>query len=163
MEKLLVALIFSVLLGACRSVAPGAAEPVSQATVSAGKLKGEWQITKVTLPVSGMLKVTSFQVADSECLVGSLWTFIPNNRTGSMSLSKTGCPAFSSPVSWDLAKDGSFGFKFVNPGTKAKNVTQGFRLRLANQSADSFQLVDMVSVGGQNREIVYQFEKIRKP
>jgi hypothetical protein len=76
-----------------------------------------------------------------------------------MSLGKAGCPAFSSPIVWSVTKEGSFTLK-ITEGEKAKRVTQGYYLKLRNQTQSSFQLVDNVSVGGSNVEVVYQFQKM---
>ena len=77
-----------------------------------------------------------------------------------MSLTKTDCPAFSSPIVWSIDQQGMFGLKIVNPGVKAKTVTQGYYLKVANQTENSFQLMDVIDVAGQKKDIIYQFEKI---
>jgi len=77
-----------------------------------------------------------------------------------MSLTKSDCPAFSSPIVWSINKDGMFVLKIVESGVKSKTVTQGYILKVANQAETSFQLVDTINVGGQNKEVTYQFEKI---
>jgi hypothetical protein len=77
-----------------------------------------------------------------------------------MSLTGVGCPAFSSPIVWSINKEGVFGLKFIDPGMKSKKVTRGYLLRIANQSPASFQLIDRIDVGGQQKEVTYQFEKV---
>ena len=76
-----------------------------------------------------------------------------------MSLTKTDCLAFSSPIVWSINKEGVFVLKIVEAGTKSKTVTQGYLLRVANQTETSFQLIDKINVGGQTKEVTYQFEK----
>lgn len=122
-------------------------------------IKGNWVVTNVSYPGSDYIVVNSFQIADSKCFVGSKWNFISNNNKGSMSLTKSGCPAFSSPIVWSVNKEGLLVLKIVEAGTKAKKVTQGYLLRVANQTKTSFQLIDTINVGGQNKEVTYQFEK----
>ncbi|QEE49504.1 hypothetical protein FUA48_07885 [Flavobacterium alkalisoli] len=122
-------------------------------------IKGNWTISSVTYPGSDYIKVTSFDVADSQCFVGSSWKFVSNNNTGEMTLNKVGCPAFSSPIIWSVTKDGSFTLK-ITEGEKGKRVTQGYYLKVMNQSESSFQLVDNVNVGGKNVDVVYQFNKM---
>lgn len=155
MNKFLLLLTLSVLLFACKSSAPTAIDRSSQSG-----LKGNWQITNVLCPELDYFEVNSFQIADSKCFIGSTWNFIPNNNKGSLSLNGADCPSFTSPIVWSINKEGMFGLKIVEPGVKSKKVTQGFLLKVANQTETSFQLVDMISVGSQNREITYQFEKI---
>ena len=122
-------------------------------------IKGNWSISQVTYAGSDYIKVTSFDVADSQCFVGSSWSFVSNNNSGTMSLNKSGCPSFSSPIKWTVTKDGAFTLK-ITEGEKAKRVSQGYYLQLRNQTESSFQLVDNVNVGGKNTEVVYQFQKM---
>ena len=77
-----------------------------------------------------------------------------------MSLTKSDCPNFSSPIVWSINKDGLFVLKIVEAGVKSKTVTQGYLLTVANQTETSFQLIDKIDVGGQKKDITYQFEKI---
>ena len=154
----MLALVSAILLS-CKSSAPSVQTPGADRSLQSG-LKGNWQITNVSFPGSDFLKVTSFQIADSKCFIGSTWNFIPNNNKGSMNLNSAGCHSFSSPIVWNISKDGSFGLKFVASGIKSKTVTEGFILRIANQTDTSFQLIDVINVGGQNKDIVYQFEKM---
>lgn len=77
-----------------------------------------------------------------------------------MSLTKTDCPAFSSPIVWSINKEGMFVLKIVEAGTKSKTVTQGYVLGVTNLTDHSFQLKDIITVGGQKKEVTYQFEKI---
>ncbi|WP_159801586.1 lipocalin family protein [Flavobacterium sp. MK4S-17] len=149
MKKLFLAGVFVVLLSSCSSLD----------TKSQGGINGNWTITQVTYPGSDYIKVNSFDIADSKCFEGSSWKFVSNNNKGEMSLGKAGCPAFSSPIVWSVTKEGSFTLK-ITEGEKAKRVTQGYYLKLRNQTQSSFQLVDNVSVGGSNVEVVYQFQKM---
>lgn len=121
-------------------------------------IKGDWIITSVNYPGSDMIKVNSFNIADAKCFEGSLWKFVSNNNKGTMELTKSGCPAFSSPIVWTITKTGDFTLK-ITEGDKAKNVTQGYFLKVRNQSENAFQLVDNVNVGGKNTEIIYQFNR----
>ena len=121
-------------------------------------IKGNWIITSVNYPGSDMIKVNSFNIADAKCFEGSLWKFVSNNNKGTMELTKSGCPAFSSPIVWTITKTSDFTLK-ITEGDKAKNVTQGYFLKVRNQSENAFQLVDNVNVGGKNTEIIYQFNR----
>ena len=149
MKKFLFLSMFILILGSCGSLD----------TKSQTGLKGNWTISSVTYPGSDYIKVTSFDVADSQCFEGSTWNFVSNSNKGNMNLTKAGCPSFSSPIVWTITKEGTFTLK-ITEGEKAKRVTQGYFLQLRNQTESSFQLVDNVSVGGQNVEVVYQFQKI---
>ena len=153
-------LLLPILLLACKSSAPTSVTSPKIGRNSQVGIKGNWQITNVLYPGSNYIKVNTFQIADSKCFIGSTWTFISNNNKGSMNLNQSDCASFSSPIVWSINKDGMLGLKFVDPSVKSKNVTQGFLLRVANQTNTAFQLIDIINVAGQNKEVVYQFEKI---
>jgi hypothetical protein len=145
-----------ILLFACKSTSVTSTKLDKSSQVA---IKGNWVITSVTYPGSDYIKVNSFQIADSKCFVGSTWNFISNNNKGNVSLTKSDCPAFSSPIVWSINKEGVFVLKIVEAGVKSKAVTQGYLLRVANQTETSFQLIDTINAGGQTKEVRYQFEK----
>jgi hypothetical protein len=125
-------------------------------------MKGNWVIVSVTYPGSEYIKVNSFGIADSKCFEGSTWKFISNNNKGEMALTNANCPAFSSPITWYVNKEGKFVLKVLNAGEKAKKVRSGYLLDVANQTELSFQLVDKINVGGKLTDVIYQFQKINK-
>ncbi|MFP9115845.1 lipocalin family protein [Flavobacterium sp. RHBU_3] len=149
MKKILSLCLMLVLFAAC-----GSLDQKSQSG-----LKGNWTITSVTYPGSEYIKVTSFDVADSQCFVGSSWNFISNNNKGTMTVAKGGCPSFSSPIVWTVTKTGDFTLK-ITEGQKAKRVSEGYFLKMQNQTENSFQLVDNVTVGGKTVAVTYNFSKI---
>lgn len=149
MKKFIFLSMFVLALASCGSLD----------TKSQGGLKGNWTITSVTYPGSDYIKVTSFDIADSKCLEGSSWNFVPNNNKGTMSINKANCPSFTSPIVWTVTKEGAFTLKITN-GEKAKRVSEGYFLQMRNQTDNSFQLIDNVNVGGKNVEVTYQFSKM---
>ena len=160
MKKILLILSVSILLFACKTPSPTAQVTAKTDGKLQSGLKGNWKITSVTFPNSNYIKVNSFQIADSKCFVGSSWQFVPNNNKGTMSINSADCQSFSSAIVWSINKEGTFSLKFIDSGVKSKKVTQGYLLKLANQSESSFQLVDQVDIAGQPKEITYQFEKV---
>jgi len=156
MKKIITVMIVAVLLFACKTTSVTSTKLDRSSQVG---IKGNWVITNVLYPGSDYIKVNSFQIADSKCFIGSTWNFISNNNKGSMSLTKADCPAFSSPIIWSVNKETQFVLKILDAGEKAKKVRDGYVLRVANQTETSFQLIDIINVGGQNKEITYQFEK----
>ena len=168
MKRTITVMMLAILFASCKSKSGTTNEPVKNAPVASTKLdrssqvdvKGNWVITNVTYAGSDYIKVNSFQIADSKCFVGSTWNFISNNNKGSMALTKSDCPAFSSPIVWSINKEGFFVLKIVEAGTKSKAVTQGYLLRFGKQTENSFQLIDKINVGGQDKEVTYQFVKI---
>lgn len=160
MKRLLLLFMLPLFMLACKSSAPTTNLAPKSDRSTQSEIKGNWQITSVNYPGAEYFKLNSFQIADSKCFVGSEWSFISNNNKGSMRLNSGNCPAFTSEIVWSIDKDGKFGLKFIDSGIKSKNVTQGYLLRIANQTESSFQLIDLVNIGGQNKEVIYQFEKL---
>lgn len=154
MKKISVFFILSLILMGCKT---NTATQLDNKTEVA--LKGNWSITSVTYPNQAYIKVTSFDVADSQCFVGSNWSLISNNNKGQMSLSKAGCGEFSSPITWFVNKDGNFVLKILSMGEKSKKVKEGYVLRVANLTENSFQLIDNITIGSTLVDVVYQFQK----
>jgi Lipocalin-like domain len=122
-------------------------------------IKGNWKIASVTYPGSDVIKVTSFDLADSKCFIGSTWKFISNNNKGNFALNSTNCTAYSTPITWFINKEGQFVMKILDEA-KAKTVKSGYVLAIANQSENSFQLIDKINVAGKLTDVIYQFEKL---
>jgi Lipocalin-like domain len=157
MKKSIFLLLFSVLIIGCKSAAPVTNTKVDNK--SERVIKGNFALTSVTYPGSDYIKVTSFDVADSKCFVGSKWKFVSNNNTGNFALDSASCTAFTSGITWYINKEGMFVMKILNE-TKSKKMKQGYILKVSNLTDSSFQLVDKMDVGGQMTDIVYQFSKI---
>lgn len=158
MKKIILMGFLSFLVFACKS--PDSATNTKTDTKSQVAIKGNWQVVSVNYPGSDVIKVTSFDLADSKCFVGSIWKFISNNNKGEMTLNSPKCTAYSTPITWFINKEGQFVMKILDE-SKAKTVKSGYVLRVANQSDSSFQLIDRINVGGNMADVVYQFEKIK--
>ena len=159
MKKVFVLATLGVLMFSCKTSSVTSKKLDKSAQVD---IKGEWVISSVSYPGSEFIKVNSFDIADSKCFEGSKWKFISNNNEGNMSLTKTTCAAFSSPITWFVNKEGQFVLKVLQAEVKAKKVRSGYVLALANQTETSFQLVDKISVGNKATDVVYQFNKTSK-
>ena len=149
--------MFFLLLGLCACKSNPTTSLDKKAEVA---IKGTWGITSVSYPGSDVISVNSFEIADSKCFIGSNWKFVSNNNTGTMAIQKRDCPSFSSPITWYINKEGNFVMKVLNAGEKTKRVREGYVLRVANQTATSFQLVDRIVVGGSSADVVYQFVRV---
>lgn len=156
MKKLILLAVFAVTFASCKSTS---ATNTKLDNKTERLMKGDWVISSVSYPGSEVIKVTSFQLADSKCFEGSTWKFVSNNNKGDMALTKAGCAAFSSPITWFVNKDGQFVLKVLSAGEKAKKVRDGYVLNVANQTESSFQLIDRIDVGGKMTDVVYQFQK----
>lgn len=164
MKKILFLCIIATLVFACKSASSSAA--TTDTTISKKldrptqvAIKGNWVITNVSYAGSDYIKVNSFDIADSKCFIGSTWNFISNNNKGTMTLTSSNCPAFSSPIVWSINKEGLFVLKIVEAGTKSKNIREGYLLKVAGLTENSFQLIDNISVGGQTKDVTYQFQR----
>lgn len=154
MKKILFISFISLLFFACK---PNQAKQLDNKT-EAG-MKGTWTISSVTYTGSDYIKVKSFEIADSQCFVGSTWNFVSNNNKGDVTISKSGCPSFTSPITWYINLEGNYVMKVLNADEKAKKIRSGYVLKLANLTDNSFQLVDKINVGGTITDVVYQFIK----
>lgn len=156
MRKIILVSALAIFFFACKTPSVTSTKIDNKSEVA---IKGNWVISSVSYPSSEYIKVNSFQIADSKCFVGSTWKFISNNNKGNMALSKSGCPAFESPITWFVNKEGQFILKILDAGEKAKKVRDGYVLRVANQNENEFQLIDKIDVGGKLTDVVYQFQK----
>lgn len=151
MKKILILGCFALTLIGCKTATSGKNDVPAQI-----KLKGNWTLTDISYP-SGY-KVTSFHIADAKCFEGSQWKFVSNNNTGTVALnSNRDCPAFSSDIVWNIKQDGTFNLKFIG-SEKAKHVTSGYNMYVANQTDSSFQLIDNTT----EASITYTFVKNSK-
>ena len=123
------------------------------------KLKGDWEVTSVDYDKN--FKVKPFdEGADAKCFVGSHWRLIPNNYSGSYTLSGGGaCPSVIQPIKFEVVNGTEFKFKKLLEGSKAKAVTAGYSLSLISQTTDSFSLEQNVPSGSDNVRIVYNFAR----
>ncbi len=156
MKKVLLLLVFAIAFVGCKPKQTVVNTKLDYKAASV--IKGNWNVSNVSYPGSDYIKVTSFDIADSKCFVGSVWNFIPNNNKGNMALNSSTCTSFTSPITWYINKDGDFVMKIINE-TKSKKVTEGYVLKVANVSENSFQLIDKINVGGKLVDVVYEFQK----
>lgn len=155
MKKIIFLILVTTFLVGCKS------NPATKLDMKSEiALKGNWTVTKVVYPGSDYIKVTSFDIADSQCFVGSQWKFVSNNNTGEMKLNNSSCTSFDSKITWFINKEGNVVMKFLSEGIKAKHTVSGYVLKVANSTANSFQLIDEINVGNKPTEVVYQFSRM---
>lgn len=155
MKKIIFLILVTTFLVGCKS------NPATKLDIKSEiALKGNWTVTKVVYPGSDYIKVTSFDIADSQCFVGSQWKFVSNNNTGEMKFNNSSCTSFDSKITWFINKEGNLVMKFLSEGIKAKHTLSGYVLKVANSTPNSFQLIDRISVGNKPTEVVYQFSRM---
>lgn len=158
MKNLLVAGIVGAIMSvSCSTVKT--AKTAQSDRVEFLKLKGDWEVTSVDYDKN--FKVKPFdEGADAKCFVGSHWRLIPNNYSGSYTLSGGGaCPSVIQPIKFEVVNGTEFKFKKLLEGSKAKAVTVGYSLNLISQTTDSFSLEQNVPSGSDNVRIVYNFAR----
>ena len=152
-------LLLAGILGAAISVSCSTAKTAQSNKAEFLKLKGNWEIASVDYDKN--FKVKPFdEGADAQCFVGSQWNLIPNNNTGSYSLSGGGdCPTVTRAIKFDVNSEKQFSFKVIDAGVKAKNVTAGYVLDFQNQTPTTFTLVQNVPFEGKILKVYYNFTK----
>ena len=149
-------MLFAIVIMGCKSKTPVTSTVVDNKTERA--IKGNYVLSGVSYPGSDYIKVSSFDIADSKCFVGSKWKFVSNNNKGNFALDNASCTSFGSDITWYINKDGKFVMKVLND-SKSKKLKEGYILRVQNVTESSFQLVDLGDVGGKSIDIVYQFQR----
>ena len=157
MKKIIFLSLVSLLIFSCKPSSSATSTKID--SKSQTEIKGNWRISSVNYPGSDVIKVTSFDLADSKCFVGSTWKFISMSNKGNFAINSPKCTAYSTPITWFINKEGEFVLKILDDA-KAKTIKSGYVLRVANQTNDSFQLVDKINVAGKLTDVVYQFEKL---
>lgn len=157
MKKIIFMSLLSVLIFSCKSKSSATSTKIDSRSQT--EIKGTWKISSVNYPGSDVIKVKTFDLADSQCFVGSEWKFVSMSNKGNLSLNSSGCTAYTTPISWFINKEGQFVLKILDDA-KAKAVKAGYVLKIANQTNSSFQLIDKINVGGKLTDVVYQFEKL---
>lgn len=152
-------LLLTGLFGSMVAVSCSTANQAQSARNDNYSLKGTWQITNVDYDKNYKIKPFDEGV-DINCFVGSQWKLVPNNNTGSYSISESACPDVNTQFKFNVTTDRQFSFKKIPNGTKAKTVTAGYFLQLQNQSPNSFELVQTVGDSSAPVNVVYHFQKI---
>lgn len=125
------------------------------------KLKGQWDIANIDYNKEFSVKPFDEGVSIS-CFVGSSWTLIPNNYTGTYNLhGSAACPEKTQAITFSVDKNNVVSIKKVGEGEKAKKVTGGYQLILENPTENSFTLVQSVNADGSPMDIRYNFVRTR--
>lgn len=145
----------AILLTACSANKANQNGPVAVKS----ELKGTWNLVAVNYDPSFSVKPFG-EGLDIKCFQGSTWNLVPNNGKGSYQLTDPNCPSITRNIIFNLTKDGTFSFKVLSPGEKAKNVTAGYFLHFENQTPTSFDLMQNVSDGSTPTQSTYHFQKV---
>ncbi len=129
-----------------------------------GDVIGTWMLNNISfegipdLAVRGLFGENSYK-----CFIGSTWS-LTNSGNGSYSLpTSASCSVKTQSIFWSASTaDETFQFKKLYVGDKAKNVTDGYRLVLANADDNMLTVKSPVEYSGKTAYIVLNFVKAVK-
>lgn len=161
MQKLAFILASAVLLTAC-----GSSKKAGTSVPSRDNVKGNWQVTDIKYSGVATGENLSFTLLDEgseSCVVGSTW-ILPNNGKGTYIIngSGNGCVQGERPIVWSYRKDGGeayFQYKRVEGGVKPKDVTEGYRFRIASADGSTLVLESNIVYEGRPLVIIYTLQK----
>lgn len=156
---LIMAFLFSALM-VLQSCSPKTTTSGTNAT-RRGDVSGTWTLTDVTfegipdVAVKGFLGESSYK-----CFVNSTWT-LTNSGNGTYSLpGSDACAAKTQNIFWSVnSADGTFQFKKLYEGDKAKNVTEGYVMNLISSDGNAMVIKSPISYSGRTANIVLNFTK----
>jgi len=133
-------------------------------TAKRGDVTGNWILTDVTFDGIPDIAVKSFLGESSyKCFVNSTWN-LTNSGNGSYSLPGGDvCAAKTQNIFWSVnAAEGTFQFKKLFEGDKAKNVTEGYVLTLGASDGNTLIIKSPISYSGKTAYVVLNFTKAGK-
>lgn len=150
------------LLGACSS------SKTAQPSADRKDIKGTWLLNKVSydgLTPGAKYNITLLDEGFASCLEGSTWV-LPNNAFGSYTISPSavGCSPGERKIVWSYRQENGatiFQFKKLEEGTKAKKITDGYKLKIISATDDAMQLQSEATSEGKMIYINYQFSKVK--
>lgn len=128
-------------------------------------IKGDWTLTSIKSSAIGDLKITLLNDAEKACFENSTWQFIPNNNTGTYTLSGMTCGTdqrhFTFTIDEVNEDTGLYDFLLKPTNEKGKSETNsGFRLELTSLSETAMQWQQVVNLEGRSITINMNFTKI---
>ncbi|MBK7884716.1 MAG: lipocalin family protein [Chitinophagaceae bacterium] len=131
-------------------------------------INGNWTLQSITTEgasVEGVdikMKASIFNEADYNCFIGSSWSFIANNSTGSYTIANGGnCVGVTRNIKWSIYEpaggEKSFQFKRLENKRTAMDDNNGFRLRITTLEDNVMQLKSDNNFEGRTVTLVYNF------
>ena len=127
-------------------------------------IKGNWVLNSINYSKTGEYKVTLFNDASKECFLDSNWAFVPNNNTGTYTISNSSCTAGERNFAFTIQEvdevTGLYDFLLKPTNEKGKSETnQGFRFKLNSLSDTNMQWQQTVNTNGSAFIINMNFTK----
>ena len=129
-----------------------------------GDVSGNWTLTDVTFDGIPEIAVKNFLGESSyKCFVNSTWS-LTNSGNGSYSLpGSDACAAKTQAIFWSVNNAaGTFQFKKLYEGDKAKNVTEGYVMNLTATDGNTMTIKSPISYSGRTANVVLNFTKATK-
>ncbi len=129
-----------------------------------GDVSGTWILNTVTFEGIPDIAVKSFLGESSwKCFVGSTWN-LTNSGNGSYNLAANSpCGATVQTIFWSVnSADGTFQFKKLYEGDKAKKVTEGYRLELSSSDGNTMVIKSPIDYSGKTAYVVLNYTKAGK-
>lgn len=128
-------------------------------------IKGSWTLNTITYSQPGTYNVTLLNDVSKACFEGSTWQFVPNNNTGTYTISNSSCSNGERYFVFTIQEideaTGLYDFLLKPTNEKYKSETnQGFRLSLTQISETNMQWQQTVIVDGQSFTINMNFLKL---
>ena len=158
MKKIILILFTGILLTAC-----GTNKVIKE---SRKTLKGTWSLNNINYgDADGVYQVRLFDDVSSECFVGSVWRFIPNNNFGNYEITGTNCVGGKRYFVWSIpgGKSTTNYDILLKPTDENMNSTmnnEGYRINLDYLSDNSLRLTQTLQVNGKPFTINMNFTKI---
>ncbi len=129
-------------------------------------LKGTWNLDNINYgDANGVYDVKLLDDASSECFVGSIWRFIPNNNFGNYEITGTDCSSGKRYFVWTIpdVKNATSYDILLKPTDEKMNSTRndkGYRIALDYLTDDSLRFTQTLQVDGKPFTIYMNFTKI---
>ena len=123
-------------------------------------IKGNWTLNKIAYSKTGDYKVTLFNDVAKECFEGSSWKFVPNNNSGTYTISNADCVNGERDFIFVVQEiDATSGYYDFLLKPKNKEGNKGFRLQLTELSESTMQWKQYLNVDGTQFIINKNFTK----
>ncbi|NIG52253.1 lipocalin family protein [Chitinophaga sp. Cy-1792] len=132
--------------------------------INKASVKGNWILTDIKYEgIPDNAKVTVFDQAAAKCFIGSKWVLPDNAAMGTFTLNPTdnSCAPATQKIVWSIFKNGGttqFQFKYLYPGEKAKNITEGYRVDILGAGSTMTWRAN-VNFEGNNAAIIYTLQR----
>lgn len=126
-------------------------------------LKGNWKLTNVTYSRPGTFDVKLYNDANASCFENSVWTFVPNNNTGTYQFVNSGCDQTLKNIKWTIPVPEGDAYSFLMKPLTAKKKSiegnQGFRTGLKTLTETDMAWTQKLSFEGKPFIITMNFIK----